>query len=159
MEIRILKPGECQAREIDAFCELVTMGEQVPLEGLSGRIRNAHLLAFAYDADKLVAVTAVKNPAIAYRNDVFKKAGVYDLAAHYPFEIGYAFTIKRYRGRGLHQELLYDLMTKIGAENCYATTKAENVPYILEKLHFKKTGSDYKNEDGESLKLFTYSRK
>jgi len=157
VEIRILNPGECRAREIKAFCDLVSMGEQVPLAGLSIRVRNAHLLAFAYYADKLVAVTAVKNPTIAYRNGVFNKAGVVDLAVNYPYEIGYAFTIEDYRGRGLHQELLNGLIGKIGSQNCYATTKAENVPYILEKLHFTKTGNDYKNEDGETLTLFTYT--
>jgi hypothetical protein len=159
VEIRILKPGECQAREIEAFCELVAMGEQVPLRGLPRRVRSAYLLAFAYDADRLVAVTAVKNPANSYRDGVFKKAGVFNLAGNYPYEIGYAFTIEGYRGRGLHQGLLNGLIIKIGFQNCYATTKAENVPYVLEKLLFTKTGSDYKNEDGETLKLFTYSRK
>lgn len=132
------------------------MGEQVETEGLIDRIKSSRLLAYASEDKKMIGVTALKNPSLNYRNGVFKKAGVAPIAKQFPLEIGYAFTLKAFRGKGIHQQLVRELIKATAGNNYYATTKAENVPAILEKLGFQKTGHEYQNPQKEKLHLFTY---
>ena len=157
MNINLRNPAECSNEDIQSFCKLVLDGDQVPGDGLSGRVKACLLLGFAYEGKELIAITAVKNPNEQYKNGVFMNAGVPELSNEYPYEIGYAFTKAAFRGKGIHQQLVLALIKACGAPNFYGTTKATNVPYILKKIGFKKTGNDYSNDDNEVLQLFTYS--
>lgn len=156
MEIKLISPVQCSNEEIQSFCRLVLEGDQVPGDGLAERIKICQLLGFAYEGKELIAVTAVKNPNEQYKHGVFTKAGVPNLSSKYPYEIGYAFTKKAYRGKGIHQQLVTALIKESGATHFYGTTKSANVPYILEKIGFAKTGKDYQNDEKEVLQLFTF---
>jgi hypothetical protein len=155
MDIQIKTPEKCSATELNAFRELVLSAEQVPAGGLAERIRSCLYLGFAYHADELIAVTGVKQPAHSYRRRIFEKAGVADQRKDFTYEIGYAFTKPAYRGRGIHRYLVSALVSETTSGNFFATTKVANVPRILETLGFTKCGTDYKNDDDETLQLFT----
>jgi hypothetical protein len=157
MNFLYLRPGECTDHQIKSFRSLVLKGDQIQPLGLTSRILKAEFLAFAYEGYQLVAIGSLKNPARNYHRRVFQKAEVPALEPLYPFEAGYAFTEIPYRGRGLHRQLLGRLLVMSPA-GVYATTKADNVPYILEQAGFQRTGKPFLNLDGETLHLFTFNR-
>jgi hypothetical protein len=151
-----MAPGQCTAEKLNSFYDLVSEGEQVNLAGLPGRIKACRMLGFAYEGTKLVAVTALKVPGENYKNKIFSSAGVADLSPGFNSEMGYAFTMPEFRAKGIHQQLVAGLIRESGEKKFYATTKAANVPYILEKMGFKKAGNSYTNESEELLHLYTY---
>lgn len=158
MKLVVLVPGDCSAKQLAEFRELALAGRQVDPAGLERRIRNALFLAFVYDEQRLVSIGALKIPTDHHRADVFRLAGVPDRASDFPVEMGWAYTIPEYRGRGLHRQVIGDLLSRTG-DNIFSTTKAANVPALLEGAGFTQTGSPYQNAQAETLHLFTFIRK
>src|SRR5437879_6178284 len=96
----IKRPSLCTDAEIDDFQHVVMLGGQVTASRLESRLRAANLLGFHYEGPNLVAIAALKSPADRYRDKAFRKAGVAGEREHYDVELGWAVTLKPYRGRG-----------------------------------------------------------
>jgi len=157
MEYIFLPPDQCTAQQIDDFQRLAIKGRQVQAAGLGKRILSAFLLGFVYEDSILISIGALKNPSPNHRSEVFSSAGVADLMTKYPGEAGWAFTEPDFRGKGIHSNVLSQLLAH-SPTNVYATTKAVNVPKILTSLGFTEAGRPYNNRTGELLRLFTFDR-
>jgi RimJ/RimL family protein N-acetyltransferase len=153
-EILLLVPSECSDVQLVDFHDLVVSGGQVKPEGLAGRIANAAILAFAYIGDQLAGVASIKKQKQSYITGIFLKAKIPRQAIHYQYEIGYAVTHPNFRKLGLSREMITALMAREINTSFYATSKNEYMCDLLLKIGFKKAGLNWKNSDGEELKLF-----
>lgn len=148
---KIKEPSGCNKEEIDIFYQLVLKGEQVEKAGFRDRIERAKLLAFHYEGNTLVGVAALKRPNETYTKEVFRKAKVSEESGKYNLEVGWAFTIKEYRGKGICCGLVKKIVDASKSENIFATTKTGNLQMqkILEKNGFQKVGETYRGRTDE----------
>lgn len=149
-------PGHCSDWELERFEELVRQGGEVQPQGLIGRIRQAAVLTFAFHEDRLVAVAALKKPADGYRVGIFQKAGIAQLTSG-ALELGWVFVLPESRGQGLAGTVVAEALVASGAEDVFATTRADNhaMRKVLEGQRFVPTGQAYKSvRGGYGLSLF-----
>lgn len=158
---KIRETSNCNKQEIENFHQLVLNGGQVEVSGLRNRIRRAKLLAFHYEKNTLVAITALKRPNETYKKDVFRKAGVSEESDKYNLEVGWAFTVEEYRGKGICSGLVQKIVNKSKSEAIFATTKKHNLQMhrILKKNGFQKIGKPFRGRtNGYYLELFVRSK-
>lgn len=153
-QILLLTPSECSDIRLVEFHDLVISGGQVNPEGLTTRIANAAVLAFAYIDGQLAGVASIKKQKRSYITGIFLKAKIPRQAVHYQYEIGYAVTHPDFRRLGLSREMITALMARETNTNFYATSKNEYMCDLLLKIGFKEAGLNWKNLAGEELKLF-----
>ena len=156
MSIKILSPEMFNKKNIDIFYELVKEGEQVNLNGLKGRILRSALLGFYSIENKLVSVSSIKNPNSEYKERIFKKANISELAVRHQYELGYAYTIKEYRGMGINISLNERLLDQIEDHAVYATTHNENMKSSLVKMGFEAVGREYEGDKGDKIQMYSY---
>lgn len=154
MEFIINTPKDFKQEFLDQIFELVTEGAQVDMNGLRQRILAADLIAVAIEDKKVIATAMLKNPSNYYKHDVFKKAGVAEMADDFPKELGYIVTATGHEGKKVCQRLLIEFMPRINMHNIYATTRKASMRRILEKFDFLKEGNTYNTD----LELFTFKR-
>ncbi|CAM1362064.1 hypothetical protein TSEDIMI_10137 [Tenacibaculum sediminilitoris] len=118
------------------------------------RLKKAKLLALGYVDDKLIAVTSLKIPNDNYKNRVFNNGNIKDKANHYSFELGYAVTHKKHRGKGYNFKLNSELISKVKDGNIYATTGNPYMVKLLINLGFKAIGKEYNGNYNESLQIY-----
>ena len=159
MRDEIKKPSECSEEEIENFCRLLLMQKngRIGKSRFKEMIKRAELLAFHHEDGNLVGILALKRPGEKYRKNVFEKAGVPEEAEKYSLEIGWAFTVEKYRNMGIFSSLNEKLLAASGSRNIFATTRADNLPVqrILKTNGFKKTGRPYRGRGEYNLQLFT----
>lgn len=154
MDIITKTPNECSSSELSEFRALVLEGGEVVTEGLIERIKRAEKLIFVNDK-KCIGVGAIKRPYDVYKNKVFKKAGVSNLAKEYLFELGWILS----RRKGVGNIIMQSIIASIGNSSCFATTRENNdaMRHLLNKYGFSVTGEKYKSDNGEySLVLYAY---
>ena len=157
----IKEPSECSKEEIENFYQLVLKGGQVEVSGLGNRIKRAKLLAFHYEENTLVGIAALKQSNQTYKKKVFRKAGVSEDSDKYNLEVGWAFTMCEYRGKGICSSLVQKIVDASGSANIFATTTTDNLQMqrILTKNGFEKVGERYRGRTNEyCLQLFTRSK-
>ena len=152
MKILIDSPNNFSKKQLNQLIELIISGSQVNADGLMDRILKAYLIAVCVDQNQIIASVTIKNPAISYRNKVFKKAGVSNLKDDYLMEIGYIVTDINHRGEKLCQKILTKLIPKFKDYNIFATTRKPDMLHILKKFRFQETGKIYNND----LHLFIF---
>jgi hypothetical protein len=146
----VAPPAACSDADLERFRDLVRDGGQVADKGLVERVRRAALLAIVWVGDELAAVGAVKQPHDDYRDDVFAKAGVPQLAPGYRLEAGWFFTRPRLRDRGLVALAVPGLVARVGHLPVFATTRSTNAParHLLERHGFRVAGQPWATRDG-----------
>lgn len=149
-------PDDCSDRELERFEGLVRQGGEVQPRGLSGRIRQAAALTFAFHEDRLVAVAALKKPTNGYRVGVFQKAGVAPPESG-ALELGWVFVLPDCRGRGLAGRVVADTLVASEGAGVFATTRSDNhtMRKVLEGQNFVGIGQAYQSvRGGYDLSLF-----
>jgi|SRR5208337_1817229 len=157
----IRRPDGCSDSEIAAFCCFVRQGGEVEAAGLEGRVRRAKALAFLYVGSTLVGVAALKQPVQAYRNRVFKKAGMPQEAASFDLELGWVYVLPEHRGKHYSEVLSAAVRSQSDGAPVFATTRSDNVAMqkALERLKFRKVGDPYSSADSErTLLLYAETR-
>ena len=157
VRLEIRSPAECTPRELQKFAELVNEGGEVDPDFLRQRIMKAEFLAFYYIGDSIVAVGALKRPNPRHRWTVFAKAESEDNPKNYPFEIGWLYTAKDARGKGIARKVAEGLVESAADNKIFVTTRSDNLPIhkLFEKSGFKQSGNAYPSERGEySLVLY-----
>jgi hypothetical protein len=123
-EIIIKKPSERNNDEIQKFYQYAIDAGEVIKNGLKRRIKNAELLGFGYIDGTLVGIAALKNPDPGHKLDVFRKAGLTgEQAENFDFELGYVYTLEKFRGKGICPKLIQGIFKKSPSKKIYATTK------------------------------------
>jgi RimJ/RimL family protein N-acetyltransferase len=157
----IKEPSECSEKEIEDFFLLVKKGGEVGLHGLVERIERAKYLAFHYEQDELVGIVGLKRPSENYKNKVFRNAGVPKEGKKYSLEIGWAYTDRSYRSKGICTILVQKILEKFESESFYATVRIDNVAMhkVLKKTGFKGIGKLYQGRTNNYIQLFVRTKK
>lgn len=151
----ILKhPTNCSIEEIKSFKELVELNEQVNAQ----RVPEAKLLAFLHNEHgQLIAVGAIKNPTLQYREKVFlTKAGVTHESENWPmFEIGFFSILPDFQRKGLGRHILQTLLNEMPKTSLFATTGNTGMKNLLMEQGFTITGNSWSPQRGNApLSLF-----
>jgi RimJ/RimL family protein N-acetyltransferase len=104
----------------------------------------------------LTTIVAIKRPTANHLLEVFRKANEGAMPGNFSLELGWAYTVDSYRGKGICNELVQAIL-KVETENLFATTRCDNLPMqkILNKNGFKVIGKPYESDGDYSLLLFT----
>ena len=159
MEIQAKYPSECTKDELREFEALVIEGGEVSPIGLSDRIKQANTLISVRDNSACIAVGALKRPIENYKNNVFKKAGVFHLVQQYPFELGWVFSSPSALGKGVGRIIMDTIVNLVGNKGCFATTRLNNevMHHLFDQYSFFRVGNEYPSKNGDySLILYTY---
>jgi len=157
MQIIIKSPKECNETELLNFYNLLQTTGQVSNNNLINRIKNAELLGFSFIENNLAGITALKNPKPEYKEKIFLKAGIAELANKYLYELGYAVTLPEYRNQGIALKLAEELLKHSNNQNVYAAIKTTNLQpqNILTQVNFKKIGKPYQSKS-EVFQIFGF---
>ena len=152
MKIYSQPPGRCSVDELNEFELLVLEGDEVISQGLRQRIERAEKLLFVKD-NALIGVGAIKRPYNNYKNNVFKKAGVPELADNYSYELGWIYTSISARGKGVGRKIMEAIINLVGNSGCFATTREGNdaMHYLFSQYSFEKLGKSYKSDNADYL--------
>ena len=151
-------PGECGAKDLGDFLELIRAGGEATPEGLEDRIRRARWLFFLLLGDCLVGIAALKRPNESYRTYVAGRSGVSLQEDDYPYELGWVFVILSARGRKYSMDLTSAAVEVSGGKGIFATSRTENraMHASLRECGFSAVGKAYASERGEhTLQVFT----
>ena len=156
--VEALRPSECSQEQLAAFKHMVLAGGEVARAGIDQRIRRAEYLAFIFDDNgTLEGIGALKKPNLAYRNDIFHKAGVGEAAHQFAIELGWLFVDAGHRRRGYSKALIKKLLGLVGGASLYSTTRTDNIGMkkALYQFGFSEAGQPYISGDGQrSLQLW-----
>lgn len=157
--VLIKKPSECSEKEMNDFLEMMELykKESGINHGFRDIMMRAKYLAFQYVDGRLAGILAIKVPHEGHRKRVFREAGVPGLEKRFPYERGWGYLLKEYRGRGLHRVLSRKLAGKTRYMNVFVTTKKTNIPVVrvLEDAGFRRVGKPFRSRIGDyDLVLF-----
>jgi hypothetical protein len=154
----IRQPSLCTEAEIAAFCDLVRQGEEVDSQGLEDRVKNAKALVFFFVDCVLAGVAALKQPITTYRDGVFQKAGVPNVANSFALELGWVFVPEVHRGKQYSRVLSAAALSQNERLPTFATTRADNVAMqrTLEHSGFRKLGNSWRSSRGKREWLVLY---
>jgi len=147
------KPSELSDRDIEQFVRLVSEGGGVNPIGLAGRVAQARLLLTIVEGDALAAAAAIKCPDRTYRLSQFRKAGVPELAADYPLELGWIVVHPRYSGQHCVRPLMAKAVSAAPMGGMYATTRSPAIRHVLPDYGFSIVGDAYPSGLVESATL------
>lgn len=153
----VVKAGkDAIPEERERFRELVLRDPQVTPNGLSGRIAQAHLLAFLYKDGELIATGAVKcNPE--HQAHVAEDAGISLPQAKYLGEIGYLHTADDHRRQGYGDQVMEGLIQASEGAGLFATIQLKNEPSqrFLAQHGFIRTGKSWpSNQVDDDVNLY-----
>lgn len=146
---KIKSPTHCSSREIEAFKTLVEVNGQVS----TMRVPNAEHLAFLHNEQgELIAVGAIKNPTLRYREKIFiTNAELPNIPEPQPiYEIGFFSVHPEVQGRGLGRCILHALIEKMPQTPLFATTGNPKMARLLSENEFVEIGKSWKPELGNT---------
>ncbi|WP_372402821.1 GNAT family N-acetyltransferase [Tistrella bauzanensis] len=156
IELAVKAGKDATPEELEKFKELVLRDPQVTPNGLSGRIAQAHLLAFLYKDGELIATGAVKcNPE--HQAHVAEDSGIPLPQAEYLGEIGYLHTADEHRRRGYGDRVLASLISSGKDMELFATIQLKNDPSqrLLARHGFIRTGKSWpSNQVDDDVNLY-----
>jgi len=146
-------PSDCTSQEISDFIELVAAGSQVDVHGLSHRVKDCRLLAFHYEENVLVAVSAVKRKSDEAVRAIHSKAKIMDSLIP-ALELGYCVTQKDFRGRGFNRTLNDMLLAALEGNLVYAVTGNDVMKRYLTSRGFRHNGESFPGRYNDLLTYF-----
>jgi GNAT superfamily N-acetyltransferase len=144
-ELIVGSPAKFSNLEIDYFIACVRAGDEVSVQGLVARIRNAVALVFAKIDGGFVGVAALKRPQPSYRGRISSASGATLSAAEFPFELGWVSVSPEARRQGLSFSMSEAALGQSGGAGVFATSHVDNIAMhrSLEKLGFQRAGDPY----------------
>ena len=145
-------PKSCSVAELDAFERLVNAGREVNQIGLRARIKRACSVVWLQGSDgSPVGVGALKYPHENYRASIFKKASSREEPNKYELELGWIFLENQFRGQGLSDVIMKELLSASRTKSLYATVRENNyiMRTVLVKHGFMQEGRAYLSDEGD----------
>ena len=127
LALHFLPPDRIPAATLAAIEALVIAGGAVGPQWVGHHLRQAHLVAFALDGDKVAGSVTLKNPRPEYLARLHERCGL-DLRGH--LERGYTSVHPDYRGQGLATRLVRGLVRRADGRPIYTVIAHDN-PYAL----------------------------
>ena len=151
-----MPPEACSQAALARFATLVATAGEVAPDGLLGRIRRAHRLAFLGRGGDVVGVAALKVPNEDYRETVFANAEAGADPDEFGLELGWLVVTPEQRGQGFAAQLVRAVLADLTVP-VFATAAADNarVARINQQVGLLPTGCVYRGCSGRPLRLFT----
>ena len=156
MNYSVKEPNECSDVELDKFYELVKEGGKVEIKGLKARINKCVILGFCISDNEIIGVSSIKRPSRNYREGIISKAQIDRKYNELDFELGYSFTDKNYRKKGISTNIktrLLDWMKDYGG-TIFSTTAISSSQNFLLQNEFKHYGITYDGKNDKNLKYY-----
>lgn len=155
----IKRPFACSEFEINKFHELVLKGKKVEKKDLKKRILNCEFLAFCTVNDIIIAVSAIKIPEESYVKKIISKANLKRDCNEMKFEIGYSFTEKKFREKGINKDLKLLLLNEFKniSEILFSTTAIPSSQKFLIENGFVNAGIPYDGKNDRNIKYYEKS--
>jgi GNAT superfamily N-acetyltransferase len=159
IESEAKEPRLCSEANLKTFCAFVRLGGEVAESGLEDRVKRAKSLVFLKVDGNVVGIAALKRPESTYRNSVFKKANVPELAESFNLELGWVFVLEEHRRKGYSNVLSAAAFSQRQGGPVFATTRLDNVPMqrTLEHSAFRRLGDSWRSERGQKPMLVLYA--
>lgn len=140
--IVVQSPKLVSALNFDTFERLALEGGEIQSLGLRARIERAYRLAFLNFGEQTVAVGAIKQPGLNYRNRIFVKAALADISSEYGYELGWFYVSPTFRKNGFAAQIVGALVDTVENNGLYATSKEMNIDMhsVLLKNNFRHDG-------------------
>jgi len=152
----IKRPTDCSITQLHHFYMMVRKGNKVSPIDLPLKIFSAEFLAFCYSGKKLVGISAIKRPSVAYLEEVHKKAGITTGIDQHFIEVGYSFTRESVRKKGISSTLKRMLFKKISFHQgiIFSTTATASSQRFLMANGFKPKGFPYQGNFDNNIIYF-----
>lgn len=149
--IVVRRPQECSTSELTAFVATAAKGEEVGRADIERGVQRAALLLWMERRGSPFAVAALKTPLGAYKERIFRKAGIPEMHEKFILELGYIYVDEAKRGNGFGRALVKKALA-LHKEGIYATSRADNnrMKDILTENGFYAVGLPYKSERSDS---------
>ena len=157
MEIIVTKPGDITKEELVKVHDLVLSGGQVSRVGLMERIIECRYLGLCYLDDKLIAVSAIKQPSESKTKRILEKAKIKNTIVP-KLELGYCVTKNEFGKQGINKNINDQLLDKLeNGEKIYSTTNNDTIRKYLSSNGFLKVGESYEGKKNILLDYFERS--
>jgi RimJ/RimL family protein N-acetyltransferase len=142
VRIVIQRPYQCSKEDKTTFINLVLSGKQNTESHVISSFDDLVWVGILYEDNVIRAVSSLKHGD----EELFDRAGVPELADHYPYEVGFSFTDPTSRGKGFNTKLKKALFAKVGNRGIYATIRVNNKASLAvnKKLGFANVGKPYR---------------
>lgn len=150
------RPKACSDKEILEFERLVLLGGKVSKYGLNNRIRQCELLGFCFHQGIVVGISSIKKPLASYVKGIISKTKIDRKVEDLKYEIGYSYTEKLHREKGISSNLK-TLLLKEFAENAgiiFSTTAIKSSQNYFELKGFTQLGNSYDGDNDENIKYY-----
>lgn len=127
--IRLLRPDELSAKDLDSLAAFVRVHGRVPPERVRANLAGAFAIAVADIAGQTAGLSCLKVPRPAYLEDLCRRTGL-NLRGF--LERGYTCVAPDFRGRGLARRLTSSLQRAAGERPFYVLAGAEDP--IIDRL-------------------------
>jgi hypothetical protein len=150
MNVELVRPLKISVSDMKMCAELVSSGGAVTLESASRGLKNAETIGLIRFDKRIVAVGALKNPDVDYKNSVFEKSKTLAKPNGFKFEAGYFATDAKFQGRKLAKGILGTIIAEFKDAPMFATTGSEAMEHLLLSQGFTRSGFQYKSGLGNA---------
>lgn len=147
------RPADVPEEVLEGICRLVEEGGEVGLSWIRENLREAWLIGYAVEGERVVATMTHKRPLETYRRRIEEKTGL-NLDGY--LERGYTAVRPEYRGMGLGDRLLKGLVARSPGWKIYVTIRMDNEPALrLTARNGMRLAATYMNErTGHEIGVF-----
>ena len=148
------KPEKVPPEVLEKIFRLVESGGQVGGSWIKDNLKNAFLIGYAVEKDKIIGTMVHKRPLDKYVRQIEEKTKL-DLRGY--LERGYTYVKPEYRGYGVGDRLLKGLVSRSSGKKIYVTIRMDNFPPIqLTLRNDMHLAATYINErTGHEIGVFT----
>jgi GNAT superfamily N-acetyltransferase len=152
------RPEEIPEATLDEIRDLVKSGGAVGASWIAEMLRTAFLIGYATaPSGRVVGCEVLKTPKETYRRKIEAATGL-DLSGY--LERGYAAVAEGYRGRGILDRIVRELVEQGRGRKTYVTASMDNHPVIrLTEKHGMRLAGRYTNPaTGNEIGVFINRR-
>ncbi len=148
-----LKPEELSPQVFEDICGLVGSGGEVGLSWIRRNLRNAFVVGYAVEQDRMIGAMTHKRPLEKYVKRIEAKTGL-DLSGY--LERGYTIVRPEYRKLGIGDRLLKGLVRKSRGKKIYVTIRMDNAAAVKLTLknHMTLAATYYNEKTGHEIGVF-----
>ena len=159
IESLIIRPIDCSKQLIERFAELVTGGDEVPLDNLQRGLPSSEVLIITRlkETEKIVGVGALRFAQAAYHKHLFANAGVSEMYNPYSVESCWVAVDPEYRGKGVWRSNRNARLSYLGNRPCHSTRRVDN-KLVGGDREWSQAGKNFYSQTSEDeLRLLVYN--
>lgn len=153
-EYFVKRPEEIDPDMMEMICGLIEAGGEVGRSWIRENLKGAFLIGYAMEEGRVIGTLTHKRPKERYLAYLKEKTGV-ELKGY--LERGYTYLRPEYRGRGIADRILKDLVEGSRGMNIYVTIRTDNREAVAlsERNGMRLVATYHNDRTGHEIGLFT----